>query len=209
MAGQRIGRWTVGARAPSLPCSTGARWQCVCDCGTERIIFGWRIRARESLSCGCAKREATQSHVGNGGPRKRKRDAPLRAIWRGMVKRCHRPSCKGYAGYGARGIIVCDRWREDFLAFAADMGERPTPLHSLDRYPNGEGNYEPGNVRWATPKEQSRNTRTNRRLTVGGVTATIAEWAERTGIRANTIGARLRKGWSHEKSVTTPLSVPQ
>src|SRR5262245_33615736 len=88
----------------------------------------------------------------------------LKQIWRGMIRRCENPNDSRYEDYGARGISVCARWRDSFEAFAEDMGPRPSPDHSIDRYPNNNGNYEPGNCRWATQKQQARNMRTNRRL---------------------------------------------
>lgn len=95
--------------------------------------------------------------------------------------------------YRDRGIVVCQRWREDFAAFLADMGPRPSPKHSVDRIDNDRG-YEPGNCRWATVLEQARNTRRNVLLTHGGVTLCVAEWAERTGVHATTILRRIRCG---------------
>lgn len=82
--------------------------------------------------------------------------SPEYRAWDAMKSRCYNPKARGYAGYGGRGIAVCDRWRYSFENFLADMGERPSPEHSLDRIDN-DGNYEPGNVRWATRSEQQRN----------------------------------------------------
>lgn len=93
----------------------------------------------------------------------RKRDHPLYYVWANMIQRCHDPERSGFQWYGAKGVSVCQRWRENFDAFTADMGERPEG-RTLDRWPNKFGNYEPGNCRWATEKEQQRN-RTNTKLT--------------------------------------------
>ena len=108
-----------------------------------------------------------------------------------MLQRC-RPG--GHPDYGGRGIRVCDRWKS-YEVFLQDVGRRPSPKHSLDRIDN-EGNYEPGNVRWATIKEQNRNTRGNRSLTPAGRTQVLIEWAEETGIPAERIRGRLRCGWT-------------
>ena len=85
-------------------------------------------------------------------------NSPEYRIWAGMKSRCYNPKHESFRHYGARGIKVCDRWLHDFLAFLQDVGSRPSPNHSLDRIEN-DGNYEPGNVRWATPAEQLINRR--------------------------------------------------
>lgn len=124
--------------------------------------------------------------------------------WQSMIARCHSPGVANYYLYGGTGISVCDRWRNDFQAFLADMGRRPTRRHSIDRI-DPHGNYEPGNCRWATPTEQARNRRDTIMLTVDGVTKPMATWADETGINANAMAARLRRGWSHERIVKTPM----
>jgi len=96
----------------------------------------------------------THGHTRNG-------ETPTYYIWCAMQRRCFNANTKDYPNYGGRGITVCDRWRQ-FENFLADMGERPQGL-SIDRFPNNDGNYEPGNVRWATPKEQANNRRKARR----------------------------------------------
>lgn len=95
------------------------------------------------------------------GHNARGKRSPTYRSWAMMVARCTNPRVDNYAFYGGRGIKVCDRWR-DFASFLADMGERPSLAHSLDRWPNRDGDYEPGNARWATSKEQARNTKSNR-----------------------------------------------
>jgi hypothetical protein len=99
---------------------------------------------------------------------------------------------------------VCERWR-NLSNFVADMGARPSPQHSIDRYPDKNGDYEPGNVRWATPTEQANNTRSNRLLTAFGKTQTVAEWGRETGLGHDIIEQRVRTlRWSSEKAITTP-----
>lgn len=119
-----------------------------------------------------------------------------------MLRRCEDPSRPGYPNYGGRGIRVCDRWH-DFTAFSADVGERPSPRHSLDRIDNARG-YEPGNVRWATRHEQSRNTRRNIRLTHNGETMVLADWAKRLGVPWARLYARIKAGWPAEAALTLP-----
>lgn len=131
---------------------------------------------------------------------------PLYCTWTHMISRCEDRGTESYPRYGGRGIGVCKRWRESFAAFAADMGMRPSPKHSIDRI-NPNGNYEPGNCRWATPKEQARNKRRNLLLSAFGVTRCAAEWSELMGINSDTLRARLFiLGWSVEKTLLTPAA---
>lgn len=113
--------------------------------------------------------------------------------WHNMRMRCSTPTSSSYHLYGARGIKVCPRWSDSFENFLADMGPRPSPKHSLDRI-DSNGNYEPANCRWATAAEQAANRRSVRNITHGGVTASIAEWARRTGLKEATIAYRLNRG---------------
>jgi hypothetical protein len=122
--------------------------------------------------------------------------------WAGMLSRCYNPNTTAYRKYGARGITVCERWRESFENFYADMGEAPVGM-SIDRI-TGTGNYEPRNCRWATPTEQARNRRNTIRLTAFGITKTAAEWAHETGVRLDTVYARTRLGWAAEAAVCQP-----
>lgn len=126
-------------------------------------------------------------------------------IWKTMIQRCHNPNNHDFRKYGARGTRVCDEWRGSFTTFFDHVGLRPTSTHSLDRFPDKNGNYEPGNVRWATPVEQQRNKRTNVYLMVDGATRCIAEWSELTGINETTIHQRLRHGWTEERAVKTSV----
>lgn len=126
--------------------------------------------------------------------------------WKAMKTRCTNPNATGYDRYGGRGISICAAWSATtgFAAFVADMGPKPTPQHTLDRIdPNG--NYEPGNCRWATRTEQNSNTRRSRPLTIDGETATIAEWARRLGVPVRTLRDRVAAGWTG-KRLTTPVS---
>ena len=123
------------------------------------------------------------------------------AIWNSMIMRCENPNAISFPSYGGRGIRVCDLWRHDFAAFFTDMGPRPSKNHSLDRYPNKNGHYEPGNVRWATGKQQQRNRRINRILSTG---ETLAEAAERTAMPYEVLRHRLLAGWSDARALHTP-----
>lgn len=127
---------------------------------------------------------------------------PLYHVWRGMLKRCYNVNAHGYANYGGRGIRVCNRWRLDFWAFVADLGERPANT-TLDRIDNEKG-YEPGNCRWASKKQQRTNSRQNRVLTADGESHTLSEWSNITGIPLSTLFNRIERGWSDVRALQTP-----
>lgn len=129
---------------------------------------------------------------------------PEYRAWVGMRARCLDPDHPAYARYGGRGIKVCDRWLESVDAFIQDMGPRPSDDYEIDRYPNNDGNYEPGNCRWATRVENDRNRRSNRLIEHAGETLTLAAWSERTGIHSTVISRRIARGWTVESALTTP-----
>jgi hypothetical protein len=122
--------------------------------------------------------------------------SPEYRCWESMIRRCTNPKSTDFKNYGGRGITICDRWRASFEAFYADVGSRPSPDHSLDRYPDVNGNYEPGNVRWATRTDQARNRRSNRIVEIDGEKMSLAEAAERTGTSYSTAKKRLHRGAS-------------
>lgn len=127
-------------------------------------------------------------------------------VWSSMIQRCHNPKNTAYPYYGGRGITVCDRWRKSFVAFLADVGERPSRGYTLDRHPDKNGHYEPGNVRWATRKVQQRNMRSNRLITFRGEVRSVAEWSEHFGLNKSTLFGRLfRYGWPVERALTEPV----
>jgi hypothetical protein len=130
------------------------------------------------------------------------RSSPTYVSWQRMIQRCTNPSVNCYPEYGGAGIKVCARWLTSFAAFLEDMGPRPSKDHSLDRYPNQSGNYEPGNCRWATLAEQHRNKKSNRRVTFRGETKCVTEWAEITGLSRTAIARRLSRGWPVESALT-------
>jgi len=125
------------------------------------------------------------------------------ACWSGMIQRCTNPNNRDFASYGGRGIKVCRRWRESFSAFALDMGDRPSPKHTIERKRNN-GNYTKSNCEWAERKKQSRNTRTNHFISMGGRRQCVSAWAEELDIDRQTIYTRLSRGWSPIAALTTP-----
>lgn len=133
---------------------------------------------------------------------------PTYHAWRNMIDRCEKRSTINFQDYGGRGIKVCSRWRESFAAFLEDMGPKPSPgrTSSLDRIDN-DGNYEPGNVRWATRIEQARNKRNNRLITINGITRCAAEWCEVSGVPWSMAKSRLRRGWSEERTFSEPPKI--
>lgn len=128
---------------------------------------------------------------------------PEYRAWQTMRLRCTNPKNAAWPAYGGRGIAVCAEWMDSPARFIADMGLKPSPAHEIDRIDNDRG-YEPGNCRWVLRSTNDRNRRSNRTLEFQGESATLAEWAERTGIRADTITKRLDAGWTVELALTTP-----
>lgn len=122
--------------------------------------------------------------------------------WKGIVQRCTDANAPIYRYYGGRGVTICDRWRS-FEAFLADVGFKPNPTVSLDRIDNDRG-YEPGNVRWASKRDQARNRRSNHILTAHGESLPLVEWAARLGVSHASILSRIARGWTVEAALLTP-----
>jgi hypothetical protein len=171
-------------------------WLCRCDCGKEKVIEGGALKQGLSKTCGCSS--ANGHHF-----KHRMTNTPEFQTWSSMLRRCYNRNCPDYQNYGARGIFVCERWKASFSNFFDDMGSRPDG-HSIDRI-DVNGNYEPNNCQWASRTVQNRNTRQNHKLTFDGKTLTISEWAEIIGVAPAAIFCRIRRGWSTERALTTPL----
>lgn len=196
IAGDRFGRLTV---------LSGNRWrqptcECRCDCGAVMSVEVGRLRSGNTKSCGClandvrGAKQITHGHTRGG-------DSPTYNSWTAMRARAR--YAQHYPNYQRRGIAVCDRWQK-FENFLEDMGKRPPGL-TLERIDNAKG-YEPGNCRWATKKEQGRNTSRNKYLTFRGDTKSLAEWAEVLGMNYSAVKQRINKlGWDVDRAFTTPV----
>lgn len=131
--------------------------------------------------------------------------SPEYKVWEGIRERCHNPNSKDYPRYGGRGITVCPQWLSSFSTYLADMGTRPSPQHSIERIKNHLG-YEPGNCKWATREEQSRNRRTNKFVELDGERLCVTDAAIAHGLSPNVVVSRLRIGWQLERALTTPVA---
>ncbi len=194
MIGQRFGKLVVVAKAAERPGSKGRYyWSCACDCGSAKDVGRAELIKGDTKSCGCINPRHGMSH------------SSTHKSWTAMIQRCTNPKREAFPYYGGRGITVCERWATSFAAFFADVGERP-PGTSLDRYPDPDGNYEPGNVRWATSLEQALNSRVTKltedtvneirgRHEHGEATRSIAR---RLGLTPSNVRAIIqRKTWRH------------
>lgn len=151
-------------------------YDCVCDCGNSVTVRGQQLTAGGTKSCGCLNLENHYIHGQSGCCKKNNgKGTPTYESWTAMKARCYHKRGKDYGHYGARGIVVCDAWKQSFLTFLKDMGERPEGK-SLGRI-NNDGNYEPGNCRWETNLEQQNNRRSNRWIEFKGQRKTAIQWA--------------------------------
>ena len=183
--GQRFGRLTVISRAENSNAGS-ARWNCVCDCGGETIAAGQDLRSGNTNSCGCLVKEINRNaHLIHGMNK-----TPTHKSWAGMRDRCINHNNHAYKDYGGRGITICEQW-ESFETFYEDMGERPKGT-SIDRRDNDKG-YSPENCKWATQKEQNRNTRRNKMIKYQGKTQCIGTWAEELDINYKALWSRLQR----------------
>lgn len=195
LKGQRFGRLTVLEFADTK--GGTARWLCQCDCGAKCIINGARLRNGSTKSCGCLRAELRaklNSKHGMSGSKSY-------SSWKCMLARCTNRNVAAYPNYGGRGITVCDEWRNDFQKFfdyVSKLEHFEEEGYSLDRIDN-DGNYEPGNVRWASRKEQARNRRDTVFVEYQGEKMTLAEAAERAGISYDLAWSRYYNGWHGEK----------
>ena len=231
IVGERFGHLTVLEHVP--PPSRKGRTLCICrcDCGTETIVSVDHLRSGHTQSCGCLKKKARLkpqqvtcpvcgidfepfsrktkfcseacSHRGNSAYVHGRSFSREHRSWTHAKGRSFNPNAPNFPGWGGRGITMCDRWRDSFATFFADMGSCP-PGCVLDRIDN-DGPYSPENCRWATLSESMTNRRNVPLVTVDGVTLPLPEWGRRNGLTSATIYARIKRlGWSPAEAVTVP-----
>lgn len=170
---------------------------CQCDCGKQSTPSNYALLSGNTKSCGCLALEIRKRVNITHGLSK----SPEYHAWNEMKKRCNNPNSNTYNYYGGRGIKVCDRWQTSFENFLKDMGNKPTPQHSIDRK-NVEKGYSPDNCRWATWQEQASNRHGNRYLTVNGEQKTITEWSRIYNIERKTVSHRIDLGMSTIDALT-------
>lgn len=196
LTGKRFGKWTVLAltgRAHNK--STGqSLWHCRCNCGNEKpaVLFG-ALTKGTSVSCGCSRIKLP--------PDARANRKMMRVIYEGMKTRCYNRNHPSYINYGARGIRVCQRWLNSFDDFLADVGPRPSSEHSLDRFPNAHGHYEPNNIRWATRQDQQRNRRSSRFLNWKGEHRTLTDIARLENVAFCSFRNMVTSGLSADEAI--------
>lgn len=201
LIGKKFGRWTVIGEAEKTYQSY-SRWICKCECGSIKSVSGHILNNGNSTSCGCYNKEVLRSHATHGHSRN-DRKSPEYVSWTCMKTRCYRSNYHQYKDYGGRGIKVCDRWLGDkgFYNFLEDMGNRPSMKHSLDRFPNNDGDYEPGNCRWATKRQQFEGRRNAILLEYNGQKMMLAEWGRELRVNIASIKHHLKKGKSFKEIV--------
>lgn len=199
---QRFGK-LVAIELVKRPPSTSAFWLCHCDCGNTAIVGSYVLRSSKQVSCGCHKTQLAANRTRTHG----KSSTRTYTTWRNIIARCESVGSASYHNYGARSIRICGEWRHDFQSFydhvsrLKNFGKKG---YSLDRIDNDK-DYMPGNVQWATRKQQSLNKRSNQRLSYNGKIQTFSEWERELDFPQGIISNRInRYGWSVEKALTTP-----
>lgn len=195
LEGQVFNRLTVIERDGKV--GNHIAWKCRCECGTITRVSSQALRNGSTKSCGCLSRELTLKRITKHG----KYHSRAYSVWKHMLERCRNPKSISYKNYGGRGIVVDQRWVENFENFYADMGDPPTEGHTLDRRDNN-GNYTKSNCRWSTKIEQANNRRNSNRLEWNGTIQTLAEWARQLNLAESTLRSRLRLGWSVDETLS-------
>jgi hypothetical protein len=198
ITGQRFGKLVVLSKVESSYGIGGDgtfKWRCKCDCGNELEVRAGDLKNGHTSSCGCYLIEQISTH----GLSK----DPLYKRWRGIIQRCYNKSHESYHNYGGRGIILCAEWH-NFKTFYEWASVGYSPELEIDRIDNN-GPYSPENCRRVSRKENARNTRYNVNITLRGVTQCASAWAEKLEIDVSTLLNRIKKGWSEDKILNTPV----
>ena len=194
LTGKKFGKLTVISRAGTDHCKH-VIWNCICDCGNKKVLRSNSLTIHHQQSCGCetsnilSKLSKKHGHNTDFNGKSSTYNS-----WDNMIQRCHNPKNTNYIRYGAKGTSVCDRWRvkDGFSNFILDMGEKPTPKHSIDRIDNSKGYYA-DNCRWATRKEQHRNKTTNIWYEYNGDRMILTDWANRLKVHQNILKVHVDK----------------
>lgn len=198
LIGQRFGRLLVVARAIENTAEGHTRWVCRCDCEGQKEIRANDLKSGKTQSCGCLQTETTRARSTTHGKTPRGGRSKEYTAWANMVQRCTNPAATHYCYYGAKGVLISPRWLASFEHFLEDVGEKPSPKHSLDRI-DVNGHYEPGNCRWVTHTVQMNNTRRNRFVQWHGKTWSLKEFAIAIKKGYQHVVSRLHDGWSPDR----------
>lgn len=198
LSGMVLGRWTVIGHAPKR--GNSIYWFCRCSCGTEKSVASSSLLSGRSQSCGCLHSDKTRSNQIRHGHSIGGKLSKTYKSWAAMIQRCTNPLCEQYSDYGGRGITIASELLS-FKRFYELMGDRPdgTMIERIDN----NGNYEAGNLKWATRIEQNRNQRSNHLITFNNKTQCISAWEEELGFPRSTIHNRLKNGWTVEEALST------
>lgn len=200
--GGKFNRLTVLKEVEPRDSTSGQRIRrvlCRCKCGTEKILDLGVVTRGQTKSCGCLLVESVKRRSTHG-----MKGTPTYTAWMAMKRRCNLRYKEDYPRYAGRGIMVCSRW-EKFENFYADMGKRPSKLHTIDRIDNDLG-YSKENCRWAMPLEQNNNKSNTRWITLKGKTLPQMVWVRKLGISKSALSYRLNAGWSDDDILNTPTN---
>ena len=172
-------------------------WLCRCACGSMKTTTGMLLTQGQCKQCD----KCYRVRQGDRGRTHGLSKTPEYQCWANAIQRCTNKNSNDYRYWGGRGVKFCDRWRNSYDLFIADMGPLPEGCNSLDRYPDRDGNYEPGNCRWSEPFQQCQNMRSNVNFTHDGKTMCMSAWARELGIKRATIDGRMRRGKTFEEAI--------
>lgn len=207
LIGQRFGRLVVIEKSEKRDSGGNVFWLCKCDCGKDTLVSTHSLKIGHCKSCGCYKIDVNREQGKRCFTKHGKKYTRIYNIWCSMKQRCYGKNVKSYKYYGARGITICDEWKNDFMSFynwAMNNGYQDNL--TIDRI-NVNGNYEPSNCRWVTAYEQANNKRSNHVIIYNGVEMTVKQLSELCDIQYHTLLGRLLKGWTVDRAVNQPIRI--